>query len=285
MLELSRRLGLVLVAAALGGCFPDYSVAEDGNGSSENNEITVGQFRAWWEGSRTLPLDGASLDPGGRYESQMIWHKAWNSNATEAHFYVNGVDAEKCNVGPAPAAALKSTWALVVNEGAPDDLPMTCVSWAQAAAFCAAENMRLPTASEWLTIRSRAQEGFPWGSSPPSSCAQATVAIEGGPAGCGFPVSVYEETEDVIDGHRNMIGSVFEWTWDTIWPPPDAPPDLNSTGPNSPDLVVERYRAGGAFVSHPESGAVAGELDPAHGATQVYNDLGFRCFPIGLWLE
>jgi formylglycine-generating enzyme required for sulfatase activity len=60
--------------------------------------------------------------------------------------------------------------------GAPADVPLTCATPAQAEAYCAWINGRLPTASEWLlAARGTAVHRYPWGDDP-STCTRHPLA-------------------------------------------------------------------------------------------------------------
>jgi formylglycine-generating enzyme required for sulfatase activity len=86
--------------------------------------------------------------------------------------------------------------------------PMNCVSWDQAAAFCAWIGGRLPTAEEWeYAAKGGLDRIYPWGDSPPSPL----LARFGVPVGGTAPAASYEAG---ASRHQllNMAGNVWQWT-------------------------------------------------------------------------
>lgn len=278
MLGRARRLGVVVVATALGGCFPEYEVAGDEQYSwtwldwknqakfnhravLDPDEVTATRFKDWWDSGHPVPAHGQQLDPG---LGGFVWDSSWDDDARES-------PAAGCGEGP--YGPLPSTLELY-EQGGSSELPMTCVTWAQAVAFCASENKRLPTISEWLHSRTDAQpDAFPWGDDPPTNCDQAIVD---NPAEryCGFPKPVRSALGDVIDLKHDMIGGVFEWVWDAAWHEDPTYPDY--AGPSTIDRDAPRYRTGGAFVTPPESDLLRDGFE-VYGAREKFNDAGFRC--------
>ncbi|WP_437775126.1 SUMF1/EgtB/PvdO family nonheme iron enzyme [Sorangium sp. So ce1097] len=98
--------------------------------------------------------------------------------------------------------------------------PVSCVDQAQAAAYCAFVDKRLPTEAEW-EYAARGADGreYPWGNEPPG-CAHAVVSRPAG-QGCGAL-----GTQDVgsakagasPSGALDMAGNVWEWVADG-WDP------------------------------------------------------------------
>jgi formylglycine-generating enzyme required for sulfatase activity len=96
---------------------------------------------------------------------------------------------------------------------------VNCVSWSQAATFCAWAGGRLPTEAEWeYAARSRGREiEYPWGNQAPT-CEYAVIPDEGGVFGCGmdrtFPVCSKElgNTDQTL---CDMTGNVSEWLQDS----------------------------------------------------------------------
>ena len=97
----------------------------------------------------------------------------------------------------------------------PGKRPINCLTQSQAAAFCKAQEKRLPTAAEWQwAMQSQEQQThYPWGQAQPGRCTVANAA--GDPIGCGFegpwPV-VQGSLGDTFEGVHDMIGNVGEWT-------------------------------------------------------------------------
>jgi formylglycine-generating enzyme required for sulfatase activity len=188
-------------------------------------EVTVARFKAWIDGGQKPPCASGTctLDPGGPYETTMIWDSAWNLSSASQSFQ----DPASCgnagsNTGPSDNHA--PTWGL--PDGA--TFPIGCLNWYQAVAFCASEGKRLPTETEWQYAASGRGLGrtYPWGNTEPVGCTQAiwnNGAAAPGFNGCGFPKVVGSVLAGASrDGVLDMAGSLYEWLWDFDGAYPDA---------------------------------------------------------------
>ena len=114
-----------------------------------------------------------------------------------------------------------------------DDHPINCVTYDQAAAFCAWAGKRLPTEHEWehaaRTERARAKQLFPWGDSEPdatrsNACGAECAKLFGErgeqlspmhDADDGFPLTAPVASFPkgaTSEGLFDMAGNVWEWT-------------------------------------------------------------------------
>lgn len=306
------RRALVLSAVVLAGCFPDYetdaevppnmarlrsagrSVEFDLKGDSELvrsnvtfsydfdvdlEEVTVDEFRAWFEGGAVAPAHGASLDAGGVFADEMTWVSSWEENLGRDHFDWTELETEMACSGPRQypvGGKPATTWQLAeANVEDAASFPMTCVTWNQAVAYCAARHKRLPTAAEWSFARTDGgtSQTYPWGNAEPQ-CADAIVDADG--KGCGFPIPVgWSGRDETKSGVSDLVGSVFEWLWDAHWSGPKTADDWAGE-PNNSDLSTEHLRAGGAFITTPDDERNRGVLEK-WSATSKFNDAGFRC--------
>lgn len=99
-----------------------------------------------------------------------------------------------------------------------DDLPINCIDWYQAEAFCLWSKKRLPTADEWSWAAQGREEQrrYPWGDTRPS-CDLAVVDMDDTDevTGCGrerpWPVGS-KPTDATRDGVLDMLGNVAEKT-------------------------------------------------------------------------
>jgi len=167
-----------------------------------------------------------------------------------------------------------------------DAYPVNCVDFAQAEAFCAWADARLPSEAEWeKAARGGCEAGsaadcakttrvYPWGNEP-ATCARA-ILDEGSGWGCGedriWPVA--SRASNVSPhGLLDMAGNLWQWTAD--WYAPDAFVTSTTIDPKGPPDGVLRVIRGGTFLektAHLRSGVRAtGEPHTA------YRALGFRC--------
>lgn len=201
-----------------------------------------------------------------------------------ARRYEDCVKAGKCRI---PGQA--DEWA--TYQRAPDK-PINLVSWVEARIFCAANGQRLPTEAEWeWAARGPGDATYPWGESPPPSCADgyadfteagAPKSNPGGNFGChgGGPsnVGAHPKGDKKWPGGNihDLGGNVWEWVEDSYGPYPEqaagAPPVRD------PLLRLETAThaiRGGAWNRHPIS-LITTYRGAAHYQYHVPG-LGFRC--------
>jgi len=235
----------------------------------DRDEVTVGRFKAWLDAGREPPCGGAacSLDPGGPYEQAMTWNPAWNDQAVDATSF-----------GPASGCTSPVPYGATTFNRSDDALPMTCVSWLQANAFCAFEGKRLPTETEWEFVATGHGDGraypFAW-KGEPLSCDLVTFLGSGD--GCGFPVPTGTASKGASrDGIRDLAGSVFEWVWDAYATFPDD--SVDHAGPQaSADPAEPKVRHGGAYISPADDVRLTNDGRENYAAYDFYSDAGFRC--------
>jgi len=178
--------------------------------------------------------------------------------------------------------------------GANDELPMNCVDWFEAFAFCAWDGGRLPTEAEWEYAASRgaSESIYPWGSTPvPSDALDATAAYanynclgDGSAAAtCAFTDMLKVGSKPLgvgKYGQMDLAGSVDEWLldWYAEYPAscdncanltmPEMLPTLHNTSTN-------RVARGGDWI-YAAAGLTAQYrfYDRSDGR---YNSVGFRC--------
>jgi formylglycine-generating enzyme len=172
------------------------------------------------------------------------------------HAYLNG-GAGLANVGGGDAGASEPGWlpswnaslesdtgswssaftgcpgaTLTNNAGTSEHLPINCVTWYEAYAFCIWDGGFLPSEAEWnfAATGGSDQRVYPW--SPPSTtadagssltaidCAHANYSPMGDAACVGGPDDVGSESPvgDGRFGQSDLAGNVWEWTLDS-----DAP--------------------------------------------------------------
>ena len=165
-----------------------------------------------------------------------------------------------------------------------DQTPATCVTWDEAAAFCAHAGGRLPTEAEWEKA-SRGTDGatWPWGRDDPT-CNRANFHFT--PAHCEVgPLEGGHYPTRSPFGLADTAGNVWEWTAD--WydarsyrdapdkDPPGPSADCHATVSAEAGACDRRVIRGGAWnvrrdnlLTYNRSAAEPVVRDP---------ELGFRC--------
>ena len=186
-------------------------------------EITVGRFRqfvsAVVEGWRPTAGSGkhTHLNSGngliatnGGYETG--WNSAdWNSLlATTSDVWTTELDLD-CNVGP-------GTW--TASAGSNENLPITCMTWQEAYAFCIWDGGFLPSEAEWNYAAAggggtSGQRVYPWSSPSTSTTIDCLYANNVGcPADAANNVGSESPKGDGAYGQSDLAGNVLEWNLD-----------------------------------------------------------------------
>ncbi len=203
---------------------------------------------------------------------------------------VTVADYEAC-VGAGECSAPQKGGYCNTSEQGRADHPINCVSFEQAARFCAWAGKRLPTEKEWEHAARAANDDpmakqrdlFPWGPGAPSA-----ARVNGCGKECGehfaqrgkkvpqlhelddgypltAPVKSFSEG-DTPDGLRHMAGNVWEWTQSPFCAYPDE----------RCGNELERVIRGGGFLSHQERTFEATSRE-ALARSEASETVGFRC--------
>ncbi len=234
-------------------------------------EVTVGRFRRFFEAYDGTPPD---VDDGANpHVLGSGWNAGWNQYLPATRDALR--NALFCNTD--------ATWTseASVNE----TLPIDCLTWYEAFAFCSWDGGRLPTEAEWEYAAAGGPQNrmYPWGSEIPSEDGgQAVFDCVGGgtPGECQrndrLPVGSRRGGAGRY-GQMDLAGSmselVLDWYDVAFYARPEA------TGRNVVDLLPsnERYRVfrGGAYDSSAFYLRAAARFDV--GPLGRYSGIGVRC--------
>jgi formylglycine-generating enzyme required for sulfatase activity len=180
-------------------------------------EVTVGQFRQFVNAGMGTAASPPPTGPGARTLNGMAnqggWDPTWNvSLAVNTMAFITVLNC----------SAQHQSW--TVTPGANEALPMNCVTWFEAMAFCAWDGGFLPTEAEWnyAAAGGSDQRAYPW-SSPASDltidCAHSnyydgTAYCVNPPNGAVNRVGNESPAGDGKFGQADLAGNVWEWTLD-----------------------------------------------------------------------
>jgi formylglycine-generating enzyme len=255
-----------------------------------------------------VQLDKYEVTVGRFRQFVAAWNSGWQpSGGSGTHSYLNGgqglangpgsgayepgwISSDDGNVAPTddnlscaePYSA--SPWTPSV--GNQENLPITCVNWFEAYAFCIWDGGFLPSQAEeeYSAAGGNEQREYPWGSTAPGL--KSEYAIYGclyptGPSGAGD--SCICDLGHVAPvgsaplgaarwGQLDMTGEVLAWTLDAF-PLGGQLPEPCVNCANAPGASSARVAEGGAFGGTTSLSPQVTGSDPAGRAL----DLGIRC--------
>ncbi|WP_437834206.1 formylglycine-generating enzyme family protein [Sorangium sp. So ce1153] len=232
-------------AAVPGGTFnrdnnPAYRATVSGF-SLDRFEVTVGRFRRFVEaypGSR--PVAGEGVHP---LIEGTGWDAGWDSNLP--------ADATALKAAVAGCKSPYQTW--TDEPGGNEHLPMNCLNWYEAFAFCAWDGGRLPTEAEWNYAAAGGieQRPYPWWTPAGSTTIDASHAVydctgDGSDPGACTPGDIQpagsrSPAGDGKWGQADLSGNLWEWVLDSHAPYPSPCDDCASLA----DASTRAVRGGG----------------------------------------
>ncbi|HEY3665501.1 MAG TPA: formylglycine-generating enzyme family protein [Polyangiaceae bacterium] len=165
----------------------------------DNYEVSVGRFRNFVNVyTQDMTANGAGKNPSdlGRDPG---WNSAWNSLLPATGALATVLQCPK------------GSFTAVV--GANESLPVTCVSWYEAFAFCIWDGGRLPTEAEWNYAAAGGSEerAYPWGSTAPDD---AHAVFCTGTCGPVQPAGAKAPLGNGKWGQVDLVGNAWEWNLD-----------------------------------------------------------------------
>lgn len=182
-------------------------------------EVTVGRFRAFVNAGLGTQADPPAAGAGAHAKVPGSgWDPNWDgalSLNSEAF-----TTALQCD-------SWYQTW--TTTAGANESLPINCVTWYEAQAFCTWDGGFLPSEAEWnyAAAGGSEQRSFPWSvpaSTLTTDCSYANYVLTGTiycNPGTGGPVALLNRVGsesprgDGRWGQADLAGNAWEWTLDT----------------------------------------------------------------------
>jgi formylglycine-generating enzyme required for sulfatase activity len=219
-------------------------------------EVTVGRFRQFLSAYEAIDLEeGDGKSP--HIADDAGWKKSFALPT-------------KSDLVAALTGCSGTTWSDIPNADA-DQLPINCVPFPVAYAFCIWDGGRLPTEAEWNFAASGGSEQrvYPWKAPVSGPLISAAFANYGdsnpGPVGVGLTPA-----GDGRWGQSDLAGNVTEWVLDFWGELPQPCSDCVNT---TADL--ERVVRGGYFEN--DESTVVAAFRTSSPADFVYRAIGFRC--------
>jgi eukaryotic-like serine/threonine-protein kinase len=226
-----------------------------------------------------VPLQGGMLRlPAGRFTmGSMNPHAPANERpartVTLAPFWIDRTEVtvaayRTCVDAGACARPARASAACTFDAGDPE-LPVSCVHWHDADAYCRFVAKRLPTEREWeYAARGPYATPFPWGMLP--ACANGVTLISDQTARSCAPrpsrVGVHPGGASTF-GVQDMSGNVEEWTVDWY---------VESLGPGpAPRSGAAHVLRGGGWLSPPSMSRTTSRNWGS--ALEAGPNVGFRC--------
>jgi sulfatase modifying factor 1 len=168
--------------------------------SLDTYEVTVGRFQKFWAAyPGSMPVNGSGKNPNDAADTG--WNAAWNAYlpVDQAALKVDLYCAQANNPGAIVSPTL----------GSDDNLPINCLNWLEAEAFCIWDGGRLPTDAEWnyAAVGGTEQRYFPWGDEAPDANNQVTVTPP-------LAVGSRSPAGDGKWGQADLLGNVQEFVQD-----------------------------------------------------------------------
>jgi len=195
--------------------------------------VTVGRFRkfvaAWDQGSGYTPDTGAGkhvhlnggkglADSGASGGFEAGWLDSYNYKLDLSN------DTLQCQSGTA-------TW--TNDAGSNEKLPMNCINWYEALAFCIWDGGFLASEAEYVYAAAGGSEQrrFPWGSTAPGKSNQYAIWSCDYPDGSGTCDGTTRNIAPVDTpqkgagrwGQLNLVGNLIEWYLDWFAPTYSSP--------------------------------------------------------------
>jgi sulfatase modifying factor 1 len=222
-------------------------------------EVTVGRFRQFV--NAVVPADGGAgwRPPAGSGKHTHLNGGQGVAKSDSAGTYEPGwVASDDGEVAPTndnlACKARYVTW--TASTGGQENLPINCVNWWEAYAFCIWDGAFLPSEAEWeyAAAGGGEQREYPWGATAPGT-ANGYAIYGDGTGNCYYPGPGLESCTGTTNiapvgtatqgaglwGHLDQVGNVWEWGLDWYAPYVDPCVDCANLEPTSSRVVRGGY--------------------------------------------
>ena len=229
---------------ATDGMYPAGAAASVSDFYLDKYEVTVGRFREFVREGYGVQTKPPTANQGIHVNiSNSGWDSTWNPNlAADTAALKAGL---KCDAG-------QQSW--TDEAGANEALPINCVTWYEAFAFCIWDGGYLPTEAEWnfAAAGGSEQRAYPW--SVPAGALGITCGHANYSTSCINPTAGnvnHVGSESILGdgrwGHADLSGNVAEPVLDSYGTGYPSPCD------DCANLTQSMYRGarGGSFIHGP----------------------------------
>lgn len=230
-------------------------------------EVTVGRFREFLAAGLGTQANPPSAGDGAHpLIAESGWDSTWDTElATDTTALIARLN---CDV-------TFQTW--TDAPGGNETMPINCVTWYEAFAYCAWSGGRLPTEAEWNYAASGGDEHrvYPWGDSIDHDHAVYGCETDGVPGCTGDDIVAVGSRSPLGDGRwgqTDLAGSMSEWVLDRFQDPYPMP----CSNCAAVTFGSGRMRRGGSWIENNPNRLRNGSRESAN-PSHSFTHLGFRC--------
>ncbi len=225
-------------------------------------EVSVGRFRNFAKVfTQAMTPAGAGKNPSNM-DLDPGWSTDWNVRLPASAAALTTAVTVQCTGGTYTSGV-----------GAHESLPMTCLTWYEAFAFCIWDGGRLPTEAEWNYAAAGGAEErpYPWGSAAPDD--DHAVFLPGS-SGMMQVVGAKALAGSGKWGQAEMVGNAWEWTLDVFATPYVQTDCQNCANTSATTSSLRAFRGGSAGNA---AGFMLAATRNSYDPTKTTSTIGVRC--------